>query len=139
MLQARKEVLLRIADAIEARQEEILRENAADVAKAEEARIDDNLRQRLGLKPQKLDNLCKGLRAIAKQDEPIRKVLSRMEVATGLVLEKVTSPIGVLLIIFEARPEALVQIAALAISSGNGLLLKASLFLPGCGIIVGCV
>lgn len=52
------------------------------------------------------------------------QVLSRMEIANGLVLEKLTSSIGVLLIIFEARPDALPQIAALAIRSGNGLLLK---------------
>jgi gamma-glutamyl phosphate reductase len=65
-----------------------------------------------------------GIRAIAKQEEPVGRLISRMEIAEGLVLDKVTSPIGVLLIIFEARPDALPQIASLAIRSGNGLLLK---------------
>ena len=87
-------------------------------------KISDQLMQRLKLKPEKIKQLGAGLRSIAAQDEPIGKLLSRMEIAEGLELEKVTAPIGVLLIIFEARPDALPQIAALAIRSGNGLLLK---------------
>ena len=72
-----------------------------------------------------------GIRAIADMEEPIRRVISRTQVADGLLLEKVTSPIGVVLIIFEARPDALPQIAALAIRSGNGLLLKVRWWMEG--------
>ena len=75
MLQKREEILLKIADAIESQQQEILRENEADVRKAKETEIDDNLMQRLGMKPQKLKNLTAGIRSIAQQSEPIRKVL----------------------------------------------------------------
>ncbi|KAK9823878.1 hypothetical protein WJX72_006131 [[Myrmecia] bisecta] len=119
----REQILYKIAKALEAAEEEIMAANAADVHAAE-GRIDANVMQRLALKPQKIKQLGAGIRAIAAQEEPIRKVLSRLEVANGLTLEKVTAPIGVLLIIFEARPDALPQIAALAIRSGNGLLLK---------------
>ena len=87
-------------------------------------KISEQLMQRLKLKPQKIKQLAEGLRSIASQEEPIGKTLSRMEIVEGLQLQKVTAPIGVLLIIFEARPDALPQIAALAIRSGNGLLLK---------------
>lgn len=72
--QARENVLLRIADALEQSEEEIMKENAADMALAREANTDPNLIQRLGLTPQKLKNLCAGIRSIAKQQEPIRKV-----------------------------------------------------------------
>ncbi|GAB4824080.1 hypothetical protein N2152v2_011126 [Parachlorella kessleri] len=121
--EARVAILNRIADSIEAQEAQIMAENVQDV-EAATGRISDALLQRLVLKPSKLKLLADGIRAIAKQEEPIGRPLSKMEVADGLVLEKVTSPIGVLLIIFEARPDALPQIASLAIRSGNGLLLK---------------
>eukprot|EP00198_Chlamydomonas_reinhardtii_P006367 XP_001695703.1 glutamic-gamma-semialdehyde dehydrogenase [Chlamydomonas reinhardtii] len=80
--------------------------------------------QRLVLKPAKIAQLAEGIRAIAAQEEPLGRLLRKVEVAEGLILDKVTVPIGVLLVIFEARPDALPQIASLAIRSGNGLLLK---------------
>jgi delta-1-pyrroline-5-carboxylate synthetase len=117
-------VLNRIAASLEEHEAEIFVENAKDVETATKATISDALLQRLVLKSNKIKQLADGLRAIAKQEEPIGRVLQRTELAEGLVLEKVTSPIGVLMVIFEARPDALPQIAALAIRSGNGLLLK---------------
>lgn len=74
ILQKREEILRKIADKLEASKDEIMAENAEDVKKAEQGKIDDNLMQRLGLKPQKFTNLLAGIRSIAKQDEPIRKV-----------------------------------------------------------------
>ncbi|KAL0046411.1 hypothetical protein WJX82_000130 [Trebouxia sp. C0006] len=121
--EARGNLLHQIADAIESSQEIILQENEKDCQEAK-GKISEQLMQRLKLKPEKIKQLGAGLRSIAAQDEPVGKTLSRMEIAEGLELEKVTAPIGVLLIIFEARPDALPQIAALAIRSGNGLLLK---------------
>lgn len=116
-------ILHRVADKLQAHEAEIMAENAKDV-EAASGRISDALLQRLVLKPNKIQQLADGIRAIAAQDEPLGRIISRTEIAQDLVLEKVTSPIGVLLIIFEARPDALPQIAALAIRSGNGLLLK---------------
>lgn len=116
-------IMHRIADLLEAREAEVMVENVKDV-EAATGKVSDALLQRLVLKHNKIKQLADGVRAIAAQDEPIGRLISRVEIADGLVLDKVTSPIGVMLIIFEARPDALPQIAALAIRSGNGLLLK---------------
>jgi gamma-glutamyl phosphate reductase len=117
-------ILLAMADTLVAHQQEIMEANQRDVAAAAGGAVSDALLQRLVMKPAKIAQLADGIRAIAAMEEPVGRVLSRVEVAEGLDLHKVTSPIGVLLVIFEARPDALPQIAALAVRSGNGLLLK---------------
>ena len=65
-----------------------------------------------------------GVRAVAALPDPIGRVLDRTELDTGLELEKVSCPLGLLAVIFEARPDAVTQIASLAIKSANAVILK---------------
>ncbi|GMP23147.1 hypothetical protein CsSME_00000854 [Camellia sinensis var. sinensis] len=122
--QDRSKILLSIADALEENEKLITIENEADVAAARLARYEQSLIARLALKPGKISSLANSIRVLANMEEPIGCVLKKTEIAEGFLLEKTSSPLGVLLIIFESRPDALVQIASLAIRSGNGLLLK---------------
>ena len=124
MGEARRKALLNVADALEANEKFILAENAKDVAAAEKTDLPKATLQRLVLKPGKIAQLARGCRTLAESPDPIGRVLRRTRVAEGLNLEQVAAPLGVLLIIFEARPDAMPQIAALALASGNGLLLK---------------
>ncbi|GMH32266.1 hypothetical protein BSKO_00100 [Bryopsis sp. KO-2023] len=119
----RAAILHRVADKLVDHESQILNTNMEDVAEASN-QIDDALMKRLKLKPDKIKQLAQGIRQIADSKEPIGNLISKTQIMKGLVLDKITVPIGVLLIIFEARPDALPQIAALAIKSGNGLLLK---------------
>jgi delta-1-pyrroline-5-carboxylate synthetase len=126
--EARVALLNRMADALVAEHSSILTANEADLAEARRAEargeMSAALVARLALSPQKLEKLAEGIRAVASQDEPLGRVLAETELAPGLRLRKETSPIGVVLIIFESRPDAVPQIVSLALRSGNGLLLK---------------
>ncbi|XP_073148911.1 delta-1-pyrroline-5-carboxylate synthase-like isoform X2 [Henckelia pumila] len=120
----RRKILLCVADALEEKETLIRDENEADIRAAHEAGYDESLISRLVLSHAKISSLAKSIRTLADMEEPIGLLLKRTELADGLILDKTTCPLGVLLIIFESRPDALVQIASLAIRSGNGLLLK---------------
>ncbi|PKU65101.1 delta-1-pyrroline-5-carboxylate synthase [Dendrobium catenatum] len=122
--EGRRRILLDIADSLEANEKLILTENGADVIAAQESGYEKSMISRLILKPGKISSLANSIRILANMEDPVGCVVRRTEVADGLILEKTLCPLGVLLIVFESRPEALVQIASLAIRSGNGLLLK---------------
>jgi len=122
--EGREAILEAIATALEERQEEIIEANLEDLTAAKAANLSGPVLHRLKLTSEKIKALVEGIRSIAAQPEPIGQTTSRTLVGEGLTLEKITAPIGVLLIIFESRPDCLPQIAALAIRSGNGLLLK---------------
>ncbi|XP_077991945.1 delta-1-pyrroline-5-carboxylate synthase-like [Glandiceps talaboti] len=129
MLQAltaeqRADIINRLADLLLERQDRIIQANRKDIDVARRG-LSGPMLARLALSPNKLKNLSEGLKQIAATShENVGRVLKRIQVADGMQLCQVTVPIGVLLVIFESRPDALPQVAALAISSGNGLLLK---------------
>lgn len=121
---ARKSILNAVADALLERKEEIMEANKMDMVAAEKGKIDAQLMNRLKLTEEKLVTLQNGIRQLAEIDDPLNVVKKKRELADNLVLSLTTVPIGVLLIIFESRPDSLPQIASLALASGNGLLLK---------------
>lgn len=120
----RQTVLHAVADALDANRDAILAANQADLEREKMRQLAGPLMKRLQLTSAKIDTLVAGIKSLAAQDEPIGKVLSKMELSEGVVLTKESVPIGVLMVIFESRPDSLPQIAALALRSGNGLLLK---------------
>ncbi|XP_077515080.1 delta-1-pyrroline-5-carboxylate synthase-like [Amblyomma americanum] len=121
----RSAAVLAMADALEARTADIMEANERDLTVAREQGLSAPMLARLGLTPAKLSALADGLRTIAKTSPSVLGlVLRKTRVAEGMELSQVTVPIGVLLVIFEARPDCLPQVAALAVATANGLLLK---------------
>ena len=116
-LRTLKDVLLRSRS-------EISRANEEDLARAAEEGLSGALLHRLGLSDAKFESLLEGIDALVEGEDPINRVLTRTELDEGLVLESVRSPLGVLLIIFESRPDVVIQIGSLAIRSGNGVIMK---------------
>jgi len=117
-----------IADAIDDSHEAILAANEDDVAEAEQLLEDGEYSQalvdRLKLSPSKLDSITEMVRSVADQEDPLGKTLAARRLDEGLELYKQSVPIGVLGTVFESRPDALVQIAALSLKSGNAVILK---------------
>jgi glutamate-5-semialdehyde dehydrogenase len=113
-----------IAQELEQNAEEILAANQADLEAAQAAQIAQPLIDRLKLTPAKLNSMIAGVRDVAKLTDPVGQQQIHRELDQGLVLKRVSCPLGVVGIIFESRPDAVTQISALAIKSGNGLILK---------------
>jgi len=113
-----------IAQGLESAKDDILQANLADCQAAIAAGIAKPLYKRLQLDEHKLRDAIAGVRDVGKLDDPIGQVQINREIDSGLILKRITCPLGVLGIIFEARPEAAIQIVSLAIKSGNGVILK---------------
>jgi glutamate-5-semialdehyde dehydrogenase len=120
----RNDALLAVAKALEIATPDIIAANEADLQAAELEHIAPALYSRLKLGESKLQAAIAGVRDVAKLPDPIGITQIHRELDEGLILKRVTCSLGVLGIIFEARPEALIQITSLAIKSGNGVILK---------------
>ncbi|XZN88834.1 MAG: glutamate-5-semialdehyde dehydrogenase [Microcoleus sp.] len=121
---AKNQAIEAIAKALEVAAPSIVAANVADCQAAQAEGIAKPLYDRLKLDEVKLKSAIAGVRDVAKLPDPIGVVQIHRELDAGLILKRVTCPLGVLGIIFEARPEALIQIVSLAIKSGNGVILK---------------
>jgi glutamate-5-semialdehyde dehydrogenase len=122
--QQRQEALLAMAEALEQQRDLILKANQADREAAEQEQLAPALLSRLKLDGPKLDGAIAGIRQLAQLADPLAQRQLHRALDEGLVLERVSVPLGVVGVIFEARPDAVMQIAALAIRSGNGAILK---------------
>jgi glutamate-5-semialdehyde dehydrogenase len=119
----RTAILKEVATALRQNAATIFEANAKDLAEAK-GKIAEPLYKRLVLNEPKLRDVIAGIEQIAEKDDPVGRVLDETELDKGLILRKVETPIGVLAVIYESRPDAGPQIAALAIRTGNAVLLK---------------
>lgn len=120
----RNNALSNIANALLDNQEEIFRANALDLAEAQENHIPEAVIKRLKFSEQKLKDVIKGIEDLIHLPDMVYKVQFVRELDKGLTLVRESCPIGVIGVIFEARPDALVQIASLCMKSGNCAILK---------------
>jgi glutamate-5-semialdehyde dehydrogenase len=120
----KNKALAAIAQALIHNQNEIVTANQSDIKKAEEDNLPAPLLKRLKFDRMKIQEATEGLGSLGQIADPIGKTLSALELDQGLELYKVSCPIGVIGVIFESRPDALVQISSLCLKSGNAVLLK---------------
>lgn len=124
----KNKALLKIADKIENAKDEIFSANKIDLENAQklvdEGKLSKSTFNRLMFSENKMRDMVAGIRDVAKLDDPVNKKLLVRELDSDLTLYKVSCPIGVLGIIFEARPDVIAQISSLAIKSANAVILK---------------
>ncbi len=123
-VETRDGILLAMADLLESERDGILAANARDASAAEDSGLAAPLYKRLVLTEAKLRTMADSLRSVASLSDPIGTTELVRELDEGLELRRVRVPIGVIGVIFESRPDALVQIASLGLKSGNSVILK---------------
>lgn len=121
--EVKNKALLKIADALEENKSQIFEANKTDLEQAKDS-VSPSVFNRLKLDENKMRDMIQGIRDVVKLEDPIGKTLLARQLDEGLNLYKVSCPIGVIGIIFEARPDVIAQISSLAIKSSNAVILK---------------
>ncbi|WP_092471871.1 glutamate-5-semialdehyde dehydrogenase [Desulfotruncus arcticus] len=120
----KNKALTLIAESLKNSKEEIIRANREDLLRSEKENLSAPLLKRLKFDEAKIEDVVDGIYSLINLEDPVGKTLLSTELDSGLELYKVTCPIGVIGVIFESRPDALVQISTLCLKSGNSVLLK---------------
>ncbi|MEP9391045.1 glutamate-5-semialdehyde dehydrogenase [Gordonia sp. VNQ95] len=123
---AKNEALIAAADAIEAATESIVAANADDLERGQESGMEDSLLDRLRLTPERVAGIAGGLRQVAALPDPIGEVIAGKTLPNGLRLRQERVPLGVVGIVYEARPNVTVDAFGIAFKSGNAVLLRGS-------------
>lgn len=121
---ARNSALMKIAEALESSKDAIFKANKEDLDNAVKAEIPAPILARLKFDESKLSSCVQGIRDLIGLEDPLNKILLKRQLDENLVLTKITCAIGVIGVIFESRPDALVQISSLCVKSGNCAILK---------------
>ena len=122
---ARTKAILAMADALSAAEPDILAANANDLAAGREKGLADAMLDRLALTPERVQAIAGALRAVAELPDPVGSEIARWTVPSGLDIARVRTPLGVIGIIYEARPNVTADAAALCLRSGNAAILRA--------------
>ena len=128
-----------IAAALGVSVEEILEANRADVAAAREAGMSDALIDRLTLDPQRIAAMAAGARAIAALPDPVGELLEEIRRDDGLLIRKIRVPLGVVAVVYEARPNVTIDAAALCLKSGNAIVLRGSSSAAGSNAVLSAI
>lgn len=120
----KNKALLKMADSLESNQDEIIKNNQLDLAAGEKMGLSSAMLERLTLNPVRLKSMADGLRDIALLPDPVGEVLGMVKRPNGLDIGRIRTPIGVIGIIYESRPNVTADAAGLCLKSGNAIILR---------------
>ncbi len=117
-------VLKKFASLLQKNKKKIIKENNKDIKFAKKKKIKDNLIKRLEIDDKKINYIIKSINQIIKIKDPTNRILEKWKRPNGLIIKKVTVPIGVIAVIYESRPNVTSDIACLCFKSGNSVILR---------------